>query len=822
MNTNMIRSMLALGAALSLIQAAPALADPDAADQPAPAAAAHGQEVGLSDVIVTARRVEERLQDVPISISVFNQQQLNNLNVVTASDLATYTPSVSVNTNFGTLNTAFAIRGFVQDIGTQPAVGVYFADVISPRGASNNLSIGDGAGPGNFFDLQNVQVLKGPQSTLFGRNTTGGAILMVPQKPTSKEEGYIEYSYGNYDMNRIQAVVNLPLTDIVRFRIGFDRQSRQGYENNDAGIGPARFGDVNYSAVRASLVVDVTPDLENYTIASFMDSDVNGEFQKLVGCNPTLSAANFLGLTACGQIAAEQAKGAGFYTLQNNLADPFTRLQQWQAINTTTWHATDTLTVKNIVSYAELQEKLQTPLFGTDFHLFIPGLTPPPGIPFDFANSTPLPGGYTADESTATEELRFQGTAMNNRLNWQAGGYEENVEPLAVVGSQSPVLIDCINSNTFDCINPLGIGSVGHSAGKTYFNNTGLYEQSTYTLTDTLKATEGLRYTWDQTHNNSELITYQIPVPGTGIPYCTNPASSLPACGVHFQENSSAPTWLLGLDYQPNDDMLVYAKYTRGYRAGGVSAQAPSEFAVYQPEKVDTYELGLKTTFHAVVSGTFNVAAFYNNFRDQQLQLDFNPKPGVAVTPASGILNAGKSRISGVEVETALNLFEGFVLSASYTYLDTRIQEVTTPQTPAASPYVVVSPIAVGDQLPLSPKNKVSTTGTYTLPLSERIGKVAVSATFTHTGSEITNYVDATSPLPQINSLGTLPSLNLLNANLSWNSIMGSRLSLGAFASNLTNKTYYTYVPGLYNTVNFETAELGQPRLYGVRLRYTW
>ena len=107
--------------------------------------------------------------------------------------------------------------------------------------------------------------------------------------------------------------------------------------------------------------------------------------------------------------------------------------------------------------------------------------------------------------------------------------------------------------------------------------------------------------------------------------------------------------------------MLVYGKYSRGYRAGGVSAQAPTEFATYQPEKVDTYEVGFKTTFHAVVSGTFDIAAFYNNFRDQQLQLDFNPKPLIAVSPASGILNAGKSRISGVEVETSLNLFEGFI-----------------------------------------------------------------------------------------------------------------------------------------------------------------
>jgi iron complex outermembrane receptor protein len=822
MKNSVFHTMLGVMSAMALIQAAPALADPDAADQPASPKVAPVQDVGLADVIVTARRVEERLQDVPISISVFNQQQLNNLNVVNTQDLALYTPSLSVNNNFGNLNTAFALRGFVQDIGTQPAVGVYFADVVSPRGASNNIPIGDGAGPGQFFDLQNVQVLKGPQGTLFGRNTTGGAVLIVPQKPTSKEEGYIEYDFGNYAMNRVQAVVNLPLSDTVRFRIGFDRQSRQGYENNDSGVGPARFGDVNYSAVRASLVVDITPDLENYTIASFMDTDINGDVQKLVGCNP----APGLGQFACAQLANEEVKGATFYTLQSTLSNPYTREQQWQVLNTTTWHASDTLTIKNIASYAELQEKLRTALFGTDFHLIFPPFIPPPGIPFDFANSIPIPGGYTANESTATEELQFQGTAMNNRLKWQAGAYEENVEPISLVGSQSPVLIDCINSDTFNCINPLGIGSVNYTAGKTYFNNAGAYEQSTYTLTDTLKATEGLRFTWDQSHNYSQLITYTFPPlgfpPAPPTPFCTTAGSTLPGCYVHYQENSSAPTWLLDLDYTPTEDMLVYAKYVRGYRAGGVSPQAPAEFATFQPEKVDTYEVGFKSTFHSVVNGTFNIAAFYNNFRDQQLQLNLNPKPGESVSPASAILNAGKSRISGVEIETSLNLFEGFVLSTAYTWLDTRIQEVTTPTTPASSPYAVVSPVAVGDQLTLSPKNKVSTTGTYTLPVPDSIGKIAMSATFTHTGSQITNYVDGTSPNPAINSLGTLPALNLVNLDMSWNSIGGSHVSAALFASNLTNQTYFTYVPGVYNTVGFETAELGQPRFYGVRLRYTW
>src|ERR1700740_2662321 len=123
---------------------------------------AMAQSGDSADIIVTARRVEERLQDVPISITVFNQQQLADRNVVNSQDLATYTPSLSVNSNFGSENTSFAIRGFVQDIGTAPSVGVYFADVVAPRGATTGTVAGDGAGPGSFFDLQNVQVLKGP------------------------------------------------------------------------------------------------------------------------------------------------------------------------------------------------------------------------------------------------------------------------------------------------------------------------------------------------------------------------------------------------------------------------------------------------------------------------------------------------------------------------------------------------------------------------------------------------------------------------------------------------------------------------------------
>ena len=200
-----------------------------------PGAATASEELG--DIIVTARRVEERLQDVPISITVFNQTQLENHNLVDAQDLADYTPSLSAS-GFGNDNSTFAIRGFGQDIGTQPSVGVYFADVVAPRGNSSGITVGDGAGPGYFFDMANVQVLKGPQGTLFGRNTTGGAVLFVPQKPTTDFGGYVEASYGNYEMRRFQGAINLPLSDTIRFRLAVDDQRRNGYLNNDSGIGP--------------------------------------------------------------------------------------------------------------------------------------------------------------------------------------------------------------------------------------------------------------------------------------------------------------------------------------------------------------------------------------------------------------------------------------------------------------------------------------------------------------------------------------------------------------------------------------------------------
>src|SRR5690625_3181191 len=181
----------------------------------------------LEEVIVTARRREERLQDVPVSMTVFTDATIRDQNIFSASDIATYTPSLHANPRFGSENTTFAIRGFSQELRTTSSVGVYFAEVIAPRGANTQQS-GDGAGPGDFFDLENVQVLKGPQGTLFGRNTTGGAVLLTPKKPTDELEGYVEGSIGNYDMSPVQAVIYVPAAHSFRMRCGAHHKTSHG------------------------------------------------------------------------------------------------------------------------------------------------------------------------------------------------------------------------------------------------------------------------------------------------------------------------------------------------------------------------------------------------------------------------------------------------------------------------------------------------------------------------------------------------------------------------------------------------------------------
>ncbi|MBV1689378.1 TonB-dependent receptor [Novosphingobium sp. G106] len=888
MTNRLTKQSLILGAAFLAMAAHPALA------QEADSDAATG------DIIVTAQRVEQRLQDVPVSITVFNQQALTQKNIAVATDLAVYTPSLSVNERYGPEKANFNIRGFNQDSATAPTVGVYFAEVVGVR-AQGGTTSGNTVGAGAFTDLQNVQVLKGPQGTLFGRNTTGGAVLLTPAKPTSELGGYLEGTYGNYDQMRLQGAINIPLADTFKVRIAAERNKRDGVLHNLSGVGPEDYNNVNYWYARLSIVADLTPDLENYTVFHYSDSNTRGYASKVVGCatpdspdgplnvnlgTPGYSGTRHLQALSCAtQLARTTARGDGFYDIETRNKNPFLKIQQWQVINTTTWRAGDNITLKNIASYGEFRERANFDLGSSNF--VVPsidtgiGLNGQPTTGFAARRLSPqlpnvvLAGGqpynrivldtagantYNSAQSTFTNEFQIQGSY--DRLNFVLGGYLEFSRPLGYSQGRTGIFFDCDRPETITCNNPLLIGSISESSTKLNFDNHGIFGQATYKLTEQLSLTGGIRYTFDKivglsngtraglTANAGTGPLFLDPISGRQIARaCTDsfrhgpaalaaqglaaPALNRDVCITNLTNKSSEPTWVINLDYKPSRDLMFYAKYARGYRQGGVNFTNPG-VELWNPEKLDSFEVGAKASFRGAVNGYLNLAGFYNNLSNQQVFAGLVATPAAAAAGVAGgnaIVNAGKSRIYGFEADGSLGFGDIFRVAFGYTYLNTRVKEVApralqgdaSPlgQLLIGTPFASITPnVSVGSAFVLSPKHKFSITPTITLPVDESIGKIELAATWVHQSS----YINDGSVPGFVNGvpLGFTPATNLINLNLDWRSVAGSPIDLSLFVTNLTKEKYNVANTG--NWVSGGIAEIipNQPRFYGVRLRYTF
>ena len=855
MRNSSIRSSLLVGAAFAgVVTATPALAQ-DSSDS-----------VTGADIVVTARRTEERLQDVPISITVYNPEQISQRNIVIASDLATYTPSLSVNARYGAEKAAFSLRGFNQDQSTAPTVGVYFADVVGVR-AQGGTTSGNTVGAGSFTDLQNVQVLKGPQGTLFGRNTTGGAVLLVPQKPTDRLEGYVEGTYGNYDQMRVQAALNLPLADTFKVRLSLDRNKRDGYMNNKSGIGPKDYNDTDYVYGRLSVVADLTPDLENYLIATYSRSDTNGYASRYVGCdrNPGTDFANpdpalrsslpryFTATSGCDQIDRQAARGDSLFDVEVNNPDPRILLETWQIINTTTWRASDTITVKNIMSYGEFREDAAFSLYSDNFTVadnpFTRAAFPAfVGQPYQYIRLGKQPGYHASAESTFTEELQIQGNSVDGKFNFVVGGYLEFSRPLGFNQQRTGIFGNCTDPGTLDCVGGLPLvpfpanaifpGSpaftaagaiVSESRTRFNFDNHGIFAQGTYKFNDQFALTLGTRYTFDKILGYAEsnrwtFATLPAAFGGSTFPVArscndnfnhptvdllTNGGNTA-ACGTTIVNKSNKPTWLIGFDYKPTPDALLYAKYARGYRQGGVNFTNPG-LETWNPEKVDSYELGGKMTFRGAVNGYINVAFFYNDFSDQQIFGALVAKPTSGLAGGAAIINAGKSTIQGVEADVGVTLFDNLRLTAGYTFLDTEIKELTPPVLDAASPFQQIIPRgSVGSALTYSPKHRATLAADYTLPLDESIGEISFGANFVYTDEQL------------VDGNNTIPSSSVLNLNAAWKNIANSNIDVMAFATNITNEVYFSTAGGGFESAGVDDRLLAPPRMYGVRVRFNF
>jgi iron complex outermembrane receptor protein len=378
----------------------------------------------------------------------------------------------------------------------------------------------------------------------------------------------------------------------------------------------------------------------------------------------------------------------------------------------------------------------------------------------------------------------------------------------------------------------MGVGFISDSATRHKFDSTGFYAQGTYKLTDSLSVTGGLRYTIDKTTGIGESTRlFLIPGSSTPLRVCDDtlrfnvpdgpdagtlpdplPVSSRSQCHNEITQKSEKPTWLIDIDYKPAEDVLVYAKYARGYRQGGVS-MTNIGVETWGPEKVDAYEVGAKTTFRGAVSGYFNVAAFYNDFQDQQVFGGLVSKPGGPIGGAA-IVNAGKSRIQGIEVDSSATVVDGLRLDLGYTYLDTKVQELTPIVLPPENPFLRIDPSStVGGPLTLSPKHRVSLGATYTLPLPDSIGAVSLGAVYVYTAKQLAN---------EFSPIGTLPATDLLNLNVNWSGAFGSPVDLAFFMTNVTNEIYPANVGGSFASAGFDGYIMAAPRMWGFRMRYSF
>jgi iron complex outermembrane receptor protein len=363
------------GAILLAGAASAALLTPMAAQAFESEAGATASPHGLEDIVVTANRRAERSQDVPIMISAFSTQELEKMNISEAQDLYGTVPSLVVG-NQGTSSRdaqTFSIRGQSTGFLALPSVATYFSEV--PLVATISLPLQGGAG--NFVDLENVQVLSGPQGTLFGRNTTGGAVLLTPKRPTNELEGYIQGSIGSYDLQNIEGAINLPIVDDkLMVRVTGAYYDRRGF-TKDLVWNKWR-DDQHWYMGRVGIQLNPTETISNNSTVSASRTRNNGAGYVHKGFN---LAGTRLGACA-GQVIADGVTGCDVYNLQSEIAneigprrtrlshDVYTNIDSFAAINSTDIELSDNLTLRNIISYQNIKVDYAGDTDGTPLQVY--------------------------------------------------------------------------------------------------------------------------------------------------------------------------------------------------------------------------------------------------------------------------------------------------------------------------------------------------------------------------------------------------------------------------------------------------------------------
>ena len=543
----------------------------------------------LEEVVVTAQRREEAVQDIPLAVSAFSEEQIERLQIQETLDVARLIPNFigHNNTGLGTGNT-YSIRGLnnTESIATfDPPVGSYIDDTFIQRQNANNFA---------FFDIDRIEVSRGPQGTLFGRNTTGGAVRVILKKPAEELGGFLEAGYGEFDRMQFRGSVDLPVSDRVLTKFSAYYIEDDGFVDNRSGTGGAN--DLNFEesigvrgALRFLLTPDVTWDValsyNNTEHANILNFDDNGTRFS----NSGLATGALVGL-----LTGNKA------TLPGNSNE-----------------------VESVLFQSDLSWDLG---FGT-LNFITSYLTLDQEFNLDFTNAPGDIGGFViandGEHDQFTQEVKLTGSLLGDRVDYVAGFFYFDEE------------------NETDFGDSFGGFILADRVLKNNTESWAIYSQFDYHLNDKWTATAGIRYTEeDKDVSFNGVGTFGAPLND----------SLIEAEGIERDQTQKAWTPRFALQYQPTDNFQMYLAATKGFKSGGWNARGTSARTLlpFGPETVWNYEAGVKSEWFDNRLRV-NVAGFINDVQDFQLPSAFVPPGGGAPVFITG--NFADLEIKGLETE---------------------------------------------------------------------------------------------------------------------------------------------------------------------------
>ena len=819
-----LRATSALGALIVGLTAGPLQAQTASAADPAlpPAgqatAAPASQSGGLADIVVTATRRDSRLQTTPIAVSVIDSSLIQQAAPRNIGDLAAFVPNFSASTITGFNAASFAIRGVGQTsiiVYFEPPVAVLLDDFVVPSVQTQLL---------DTFDVAQVEVLRGPQGTLFGKNTTGGAVTVRTKRPVMNQFGAeARFQYGSFNTQKIQGSLNIPLiNDKLALRVvgGYDKDD--GYYHNGACYGPVtgfvpnkfngvsgcldgrRIGGRKVANARAKLLFEPTSGLRMLAQYEWLrdrsDSvpsvNVNSEY---TGSGAFLT--DLLHTVRPNPNSSDPLDNAAITTRNTGLVN----IDKGQRVSVDGFYLNSDLdvgsgTLTSVTGYRFQRTRLPNSYAGV-------APTAADGQSLAFFDAS-----RDDNRKTFQQEVRFA-SKFQGPFQFVAGGFYQH-ESIDFCVAQILGFLDLVAG-------PLPFGNWNDTpfilCNAQKGSSKAVFAEGTYKITPTVTLTGGARYTWEKKTWLGRQQAF-VPTLGGGFDPTIVVNNSLdasvynyPAGVVTVKAKSNKPTYRVSLGWQAAPSIFAYATYSRGFKGGGFNDQIGG-FAAFgadlnafrdaaratRPETADSWEAGLKSEFynHRL---RFNLTGFHVKYQDLQKQLNVPIVVNGQPNQVTLFVNAASAVVNGLELETSAVPMRGLTLRGVLGYQDGKYKTYTAP---GAGYNLADAP------LDRAPKWQWTFDGTYQVPIASL--KATFNGNVTYVGRNL-----FTQDIQQILGNTFLNARTLVNASVTLANA-DDRYYARLIGRNLTDKRYKTAeqnVAGLW-----QNAQYGAPRFYGIEL----